>query len=705
MNTKLSSFIAKPSRLSVDLMETTSLVTDADYYVSLDGNDANPGSFDSPFATINQAKQAVRKRIQQGLPEGGLTIAIKQGIYHTPCITFESEDSGSEQAPIKYVAYGDGQVILNGGVNLNCSDFKPVEGEQKARLSKEAGKKVVCINLGDYGISKEDYGKLYAIGAFHTAQKYDGDTTGAYHCEVFFNHERMTMARYPNGKDNLRIEKVLDIGDCYEPSPQDYQPDWLEKRNPRGGTFKVDATTHERLKKWKNTQDIWAFGYFYWDWADMSTPVESIDLSEGTITTSYCSRYGFKEQALYHFYNVFEELDEPGEYYLDRETGMLYLFPVGDIQDATIQITLTTKSIIQIEKGAKHLIFEGLSIEGTRGDGITLSGDHCTIHKCRINNIAQSGILVNGTYNKIIGNEISKVGQNGIILEGGDQLTLTPGYNLADNNHIHHYGEIQRTYTAGVKLSGVANTASHNEIHDAPHMAIRYSGNDHYIEYNEIYNVVLHSSDAGAIYSGFEVCDQGNVLRYNCIYNIGSSEFKPQGIYFDDGMAGQTAYGNILVNIPHCGFLIGGGRDNKVYRNLIINAGVPISFDGRLYEGFHSQGWFKPHVLTKDGRYWEKVKKAKEMNAKWGNKYPNISEIHDDFDHPEDKGFAVNPTGSEVTDNIIGTNFGSIGYIAPSSAAYAKIENNKVYELQEIDIAQCNLLQIPIEQIGRRMTT
>lgn len=203
-------------------------------------------------------------------------------------------------------------------------------------------------------------------------------------------------------------------------------------------------------------------------------------------------------------------------------------------------------------------------------------------------------------------------------------------------------------------------------------MAIRYSGNDHYIEYNEIYNVVLHSSDAGAIYSGFEVCDQGNVLRYNCIYNIGSGEFKPQGIYFDDGMAGQTAYGNILVNIPHCGFLIGGGRDNKVYRNLIINAGVPISFDGRLYEGFHSQGWFKPHVLTKDGRYWEKVKKAKEMNAKWGNKYPNISEIHDDFDHPEDKGFAVNPTGSEVTDNIIGTNFDSIGYIAPSSAAYAK---------------------------------
>ncbi|MDY6017436.1 MAG: hypothetical protein SPI97_07460 [Oscillospiraceae bacterium] len=62
---------------------------------------------------------------------------------------------------------------------------------------------------------------------------------------------------------------------------------------------------------------------------------------------------------------------------------------------------------------------------------------------------------------------------------------------------------------------------------------------------------------------GNTLCNHyGNIDRYNCISDIGSGDFTPHGIYFDDNSSGQTAYGNILINIPGYAILVGGGRDN-----------------------------------------------------------------------------------------------------------------------------------------------
>ena len=96
------------------------------------------------------------------------------------------------------------------------------------------------------------------------------------------------------------------------------------------------------------------------------------------------------------------------------------------------------------------------------------------------------------------------------------------------------------------------------------------TGNENVMEYNYIHDVVLQSSDAGAIYTGYSYSTYGNVVRYNCISNIGSGTFTPSGIYFDDNSSGQTAYGNVLINIPGYAFLVGGGRDNMIENNLVI---------------------------------------------------------------------------------------------------------------------------------------
>ena len=144
-------------------------------------------------------------------------------------------------------------------------------------------------------------------------------------------------------------------------------------------------------------------------------------------------------------------------------------------------------------------------------------------------------------------------------MTGGDRKTLTPGNCMVLNNNIHHFAEIYETYAGGIHLNGVGNTITHNEVAFTPHAAIFYSGNDLIIEYNYIHDAVLHSDGAGAIYSGQDWTQRGTVIRYNVLERIGSDRFKPCGIYWDDRLSGQMAYGNFLIHIGHNGFLIGGG--------------------------------------------------------------------------------------------------------------------------------------------------
>ena len=117
--------IAAPSNLSVKSGEVQEKVI-GDYYVSANGSDENPGtSPDKAFKTIGKAQQTVRERIAEGnVPEKGLTVSIMAGNYNENNLVFDEKDSGSEGKPITYAAYGDGEVILNGGVTLKAEDFE-----------------------------------------------------------------------------------------------------------------------------------------------------------------------------------------------------------------------------------------------------------------------------------------------------------------------------------------------------------------------------------------------------------------------------------------------------------------------------------------------------------------------------------------------------------------------------------------------------
>ena len=686
-----------------------------DYYVSTNGNDSNSGTKAEPFLTIERAIEAVRNTENTN----GITVCIEAGEYRVSSLEFTKDDSGSAEHPIKYCAY-NGEVVINGGVTLSCSDFKPVSEYPtlSERLTSEARENVVVVDLtkAPYSLTQEDWGKIYAIGSYHTAESYDGDYTGELYCELFINDKRQTLARYPDD-GFLFTEEVVSRGLSRE-SDGEMVENWDEIRNPEADVYRINPELAKRIVGWQTLDDVWMFGFWKYDWADASSPIGSFNTDTGELSPKFVSLYGTKEDAPYYFFNVLEELSTAGEWYLDREKGLLCLWKPENFEDAQIDLSLSLKPIINAE--ADNLIFDGFTVKGTRSDAVIITGDNNTVRNCLIKNVAGNALVMYGSNNLACNNEITRTGKGGIYIEGGDTETLTAGNSKADNNYIHDWSEIYQTYQPAVTLAGVGNICSHNEMHDSPHEAITYRGNNHIIEYNNIHDVCLLSDDAGAIYSGRSWVWYGNVVRYNCIYNVGSENHAPDGIYLDDALSGQQIYGNLLINIPRNSIHIGGGRDNLVTNNIIVNSGEnAVYFDERARDGALNNGWFT-HAYIGSGDMWAALYDSPWNGEIWQTAFPEYKTMTDDISQSETAEYIPNPA-STVKGNIIVNKNREIGDIHSSAYRFSDISDNKLFHLRKADdlfadigsgnynIRDIEILResipgfenIPLEKIGR----
>ena len=652
-----------------------------DFYVSTKGNDSNGGTKDAPFLTIEKAVEAIRNIDKAN--KSGITVCIEAGEYRVSSLDFTKEDSGTAECPITYCAIG-GEVILNGGVTLSPDDFKSVSEypEISERLASEVRKNVVVADLtkAPYSLTNSDWGKIYAIGSYHTAESYDGDYTGELYCELFVNDKRQSLARYPDN-DYLLTEEVVSTGLGKESDGALTEvKDWDKIRNPESDVYRINSELAQRITGWKTLDDVWMFGYWKYDWADASSPIGSFNAHTGEISPKFVSLYGTKTQAPYYFFNVLEELTTEGEWYLDRENGLLCLCKPENIKESQIDLTLSLNPVINAE--ADYLIFDGITVKGTRSDAVVINGNNNTVQNCLIKNVAGNALIMTGSNNLAYNNEIAHTGKGGIILDGGDGETLVSGNSKADNNYIHDWSEIYQTYQPAVTLLGAGNICSHNEMANAPHEAITYKGNNHIIEFNNIHDVCLLSDDAGAIYSGRSWVWYGNIIRYNCIYNIGSDEHKPDGIYLDDALSGQQIYGNLLINIPRNSIHIGGGRDNAVVNNIIVNSGEnAIYFDERARDGALNNGWFT-HAHIGSGDMWDALYDSPWQSEIWQEAFPEYKTMTDDISKSESAEYIPNPACT-VKGNLIFNRRREIGDIYTSARRFSDISDNRVYFLDK----------------------
>ncbi len=169
-------------------------------YVSLSGDDSNAGTKAKPFATLQHARDEVRKLKQLGPLERQLTVFIRGGVYRiTDTLRLTEADSGTERLPLIWQAAPGEVVRFIGGARLTA--FKPVTDPAiLARLAPGARSHVLEIDLRAAGL--EDFGSVASV-----------DGTRA---DLICNHRYMTLARYPNTGDWSRISAVPEGGTRHE---------------------------------------------------------------------------------------------------------------------------------------------------------------------------------------------------------------------------------------------------------------------------------------------------------------------------------------------------------------------------------------------------------------------------------------------------------------------------------------------------------
>ncbi len=298
--------------------------------------------------------------------------------------------------------------------------------------------------------------------------------------------------------------------------------------------------------------------------------------------------FGFKKGQEFYAFNAISEIDEPGEWAVDRANRRLYLWPAGDLRTAPAVLAVGG-TLVQAERLA-HVAFEGLVFEICRKNALSLKD--CTAVSVAASTIRHTGSwavgLEGGERGTVFGCDLYDLGEGGVNAVGGDRDKLLPGRHLIENNHIHHIGRVVACYRPGASVRGVGNAVRHNLIYQTDHQAIFFDGNDHAIEYNIVHDVCLHTSDAGPLYAcARDWTKRGTVIRHNLFHAAGEGvdACGCRGIYLDDWTSGVTVVGNI-VSQADCGINLGGGRNNLVTDNISLNCRQSISLHSRGVDSF-----------------------------------------------------------------------------------------------------------------------
>lgn len=611
----------------------------AEFHVAPDGDDAAAGTAAAPFATLERARDAVRTlKDARGLPEGGVAVMLRGGVHRRDAtFALTTADGGAPGSPVVYRAAEGEQVRLVGGVDIPPEAFRPVTDEAiLARLDEAARGNVLQADLRALGATgfEEDWPVTF--------RGYAGWP------ELFFAGEPMQMARWPN-EGFARMGEVVDRGS---------RPRWQETPE-RPGAFRYDG---DRPERWLTADEVYLSGYWCFRWYDQAIRVAEIDTEDKVIRFAAPHVYGIggPSGGDYFALNLLEELDTPGEYFLDRRTGLLYFWPPAAVQGKEIGLSLLSEPMISLAD-TSHLVIQGLTLEFTRGQVVIINGgEENRLVGCTIRNIATDAVRVAGGRNNGVQScDMYSMGGSGIALSGGDRATLTPCGNFAENNHIHHFGRLARTHKDAISLNGVGCRASHNLMHDAPHHAMNFGGNDHVVEFNEIHDVCTETDDAGAIYTGRDWTVRGNVIRHNFWHHIGGdAHVGNQAIYLDDNACGTVSYGNVIYR-AYRAFLIGGGRDNVADNNIIVDCRIPMHIDNRgmSWSGENTENW---------GTLTGRLNALPYQQEPWATRYPELVNILED-----DPGM---PKRNRVTRNLI-VRSGNMN-IAAEAREHGTIEDN-----------------------------
>lgn len=610
-------------------------------FVATNGSDINgTGAISRPFASLERARDEIRNLKNEGKIAKDFQVNLREGTYYREnTFLLNEQDSGLVTSPLIYSAYRDEKVIIHGGIRIPIErKNSSIDPEILSRFQANVQDKIIEIDLLQEGLS--NFGEMRPVGFSRPF--------GPVWAELFVNGQPYQLARWPNDS-TMTMGKVIDGGSV--PRDGDY--------SDKGGAFMFDT---DRPLAWQSHEDIWISGYFRRGWAEDAVELAEIDTTNKIFKTKQASMYGFQSGhkfSRWYVYNILEEVDEPGEYYLDRINSKLYFYPSNEVR--AIELSMLEKPMVSL-KGASNVQFRGIQFECSRGMGIYMERtQNNLITNCTFKNLGMVGICLGkgiypfkklrhegkgepaseiiGSYlqhiyedpifnreagrnNGIVNCTIYNTGAGGVHLSGGDRVTLEPGNNFIENCTIHDFNRIEKSYRAGIDISGVGNRISNCEIFNAPSMGILMRGNNHLFEYNEIHHVCQEVHDQGALYYGRDPSERGHVVRYNFFHHLNSIH-ATSAVYHDDGACGMEVFGNIFYKPGKIPVLIGGGHDNPYTNNIFIDAELGIHVDNR------NQNWSK-NIIEKGGIYDQRLKMVNYNEPPYSTEYPHLAIYWDD---------------------------------------------------------------------------
>jgi hypothetical protein len=477
------------------------------YFVAPAGDDANPGSLEKPFATLQRAQLAARQKHGD--------VFLRGGTYYLPAtLVFTAEDSGTKDAPVVFQNYPGEKPVISGGVRLEKLDWQP-----------------------------------YTNGIVQANVPPDLQTG-----EIFVNGERQILARYPN----------------FDPKAQYFDG------------FAADAISPMRAARWADPTGGYYHAMHPALWGDFTWRITGKDTNNQVkLEGGWQNNRGAAAHRQIRFVeNIFEELDAPGEWFLNSQTHTLYFHPPAglDLKSAVVEAT-RLRTLVEFHGDVvaqasrlfdaeqkrtgetpvplsgshpvKWVTLRGLVFRQAartvmdtkepllrsdwaiyRGGAIFFNGaEDCALEDSFIDQVGGNAVFVNN-YNRrvtIRGTQIAKAGASGICFVGDpqaarnplfnynrvqplDQIDRTPGPQsenypadcLVDNCLIYLTGRVEKQ-TAGVHIDLAQSiTIRHCSIYDMPRSGINIGDGcwgGHVVEFCDIFDTVKETGDHGSFNS------------------------------------------------------------------------------------------------------------------------------------------------------------------------------------------------------------
>lgn len=624
------------------------------YYVSPEGNDRSKGDYLKPFASLERALEEIRKLNRKGkLPPGGVEIVLREGTYPiAETIILDEEVSGEIGKPVIIRSYPGEKVCFEGGNKLDYKAFVPlIAPDIKERIiDKEAADNVLELDLSLMGITE--------LGV-SSRRGYGIRGSGLPEVALAVNGELQTLARYPNESYFKQIATVTD---------------------PKHAFISKDP----HVAQWSEAGDIWLDGSICLPWEWSMNQVESIDPATLEIKLLH-PEYSQIDTAtaVYHFKNLLEEIDQAGEYYIDRKKGKLYYLPAEDFNpSSSIFLTRLDVPMLEIEKEVSDLWIDGITFQNGRSEAIKLGGERNKILNCEIRCFSETGISITGSHHEVSGSHIHHIGMEAAILGGGrmDDRQLIPTCNVIKNTEIDHFSMWFRAYKPGLRIGGVGTGVSHCLIHHGPHMGIIIKGNDHVFEYTDVHHTPEEFSDMLSIYihTASDPQHRGTVIRRNYFHDVNSKWKQGAGVYMDNETYGVAVLENFFHNSggDESGWatMVHGGGDNIVSNNIYVDCAFPYMVSLRL--NTYAAEQFE-RVLTRWSRRF--VRRYPYMDTTLCRhliRYPELAHFFED----DDGSLPSTPYVFDIQKNEEGR---VLNYWTRRTPPTNVFENNLVYNSQE----------------------